>query len=182
MQTWTKAERAEAGRVFQSCFEDLCEWAEKARAENKTLFVKEHIRFMVDPTALSVFIHGEDTVCEAPWTVRSPRDEGLSSELVSQAHSPLNKTILPDQVLSKGCHIFLIRHPAFTIPSYYRAFVDIHGSESVIKAEASLMANVTLHWTRCVYDWLKSTHASPDGVWPMMLDGDDIITKPQLQY
>jgi hypothetical protein len=180
VQSWTKEERAEANRVFQSCFQDLCEWVEKARAQNKTLFVKEHIRFMVDPIALSAFIHGEDTVCEAPWTVRSLRDANLPFEIANQAHSPLNKTILPDQFLSKGRHIFLIRHPALTVPSYYRAFTDIHGPESVIKAEASLTANVTLHWTRCVYDWLKSTHASPDGVWPMILDGDDIITKPQL--
>jgi hypothetical protein len=92
----------------------------------------------------------------------------------------MNKTILPDRALAEGRHIFLIRHPALTVPSYYRAFVDLHGPEAVIKEEASLMANVTLHWTRCVYDWLKSIQASSDVVQPMILDGDDIITNPQL--
>ncbi|KAJ5832596.1 hypothetical protein N7474_000907 [Penicillium riverlandense] len=174
VQTWTKAQRAHAAHVYQSCYDDLCLWIDKARAENKTLFLKEHIRFMVDPTALSAFMHGDGTVFEAPWTVRSPRDGS------KETHSPRNITILPDRVLAEARHIFLIRHPALTVPSYYRAFVDLHGPEAVIKEEARLMAHVTLYWTRCVYDWLQSIQASSDMVQPMILDGDDFITNPQL--
>ncbi len=131
---------------------------------------------MVDPTALSAFVHGEDTVCESPWTVQTPADGFPSSGIADRTHSRMNKTILPDEFLAEGRHIFLIRHPAITIPSYYRAFVDIHGQDAVQTEEASLVANVTLHWTRCTYDWLKSTHPSSDGV--VILDGDDIITNP----
>jgi hypothetical protein len=174
VQSWTKAERAQAVKVYQSCYDDLCVWIDKARAEKKTLFLKEHLRFMVDPTALSAFVHGDDTVCEAPWTVQSPRDGS------NETHSRMNKTILSDRVLADGRHIFLIRHPALTVPSYYRAFVDIHGPEAIIEEEASLMANVTLYWTRCVYDWLQSIQANSDVVQPVILDGDDIIAKPEV--
>lgn len=180
VQSWTAEERAHGAKVYQSCYDDLCEWIDKARAEKKTLFVKEHLRFMVDPTALSAFVHGEDTVSEAPWSVQSPRDGWSPPIMAGDTHSRMNKTILPDRILAEGRHIILIRHPALTVPSYYRAFVDIHGPEAVIQEEASLMANVTIYWSRCVYEWLKSANASSDGVWPMVLDGDDIITNPQL--
>ena len=168
VQSWMAEEWAHSVKVYQSYYDDLCEWVDKAQAEKKTLFVKEHLWFMVDLIVLSAFMHGEDTVSEAPWSVQSPRDGWSPPIMPGETYSQMNKTILPDQTLAEGHHIILIQHPALTVPSYYQAFVDIHGPETVIQEEASLMANVTIYWSQCVYEWLKSANASLDGVWLMM--------------
>ena len=63
--------------------------------------------------------------------------------------------------------ICLIRHPARTLPSLYRAaHLNVHGPEFTVQA--------SLRWCRLLVDW----YAVTTGIEPLVLDSDDLIHKP----
>jgi hypothetical protein len=63
-------------------------------------------------------------------------------------------------------------------PSNYRTLFDLHGAEAA-KNEAYHAIEMTMHWSRTLYDWYTKQHTtfSP---WPIILDADDIMLNPDL--
>lgn len=183
---WTQEERDQVKKSYQDCFNDLQSHADRAEAEGKILFVKEHACFMADPAVQARFLHGQDNVKESPWTVQIP-----STYAQEPTHSSLNPTILPDEFLKTWLPTFLVRHPALVFPSRYRALVDVRHTLSIMTEEEELVQlelAMTYHWTRTLFDWYtqqlsqtdQAASDSNDVAWPLVLDADDIISNPQV--
>ncbi|MCJ1251489.1 hypothetical protein MMC30_008723 [Trapelia coarctata] len=181
VEKWTQEERSQMMQMYQKCYDDLEEHVQRASAEGKTIFVKEHGDFMTEPTAQTRFLFGKDSVTEFPWTVKVPSTYG--SELT---HSALNHTALPDQFLQTWLPTFLIRHPALAFPSHYRTIIDTKGVEAARAGERDQILMMTLHWTRALYDWYTQHLSKPepgvdsDITWPLVLEADDIMTEPEV--
>ena len=176
---WTEDERKGMMESFQKCFDELEEHAEAAEADGKVVFVKEHVGFIIEPTAKTRFLFGEDSVTESPWTVKVPKTYGEKS-----THSSLNETVLPDEFLQTWAPTFLIRHPALAFPSFYRTMTDTKEEEHTTESELPL--EMTLHWNRMLYEWylqyfktLESETGS-EPTWPLVLEADDIVTNPEV--
>jgi hypothetical protein len=76
---------------------------------------------------------------------------------------------------------FLIRHPALVFPSNYRTLFDLGGAEAA-QNEAYHVIEMTMHWSRALYDWYTaqktiSSQTTPSP-WPIILDADDIMREP----
>ncbi|MCJ1400011.1 hypothetical protein MMC11_003214 [Xylographa trunciseda] len=180
VEEWTQNEQDQMKQTCQNCFQELQKHVEAAETEDKIIFVKEHVYFMTEPTALSRFLFGQEKVKQTPWTVQ------ISSTYGSEAtRSSLNKTLLPDEFLKTWLPTFLIRHPALMFPSHYRTIVDTLGVEAA-HAEGERSEIMTLHWTRLLYDWYTENLTNPgtgsthDTRWPLLLDADDIINSPDV--
>ena len=184
IEEWTKEERETMMQIYQTCFEELEKFLQIAQSEKKFAFVKEHSYFMIEPTAQTRYLYGQNSVKESPWTVRVPDSYG--KELT---RSSLNETVLPDQFLGTMLPTFLIRHPALIFPSHYRTYIDMEGIEAAQTQEAELSLIMTLHWTRTLYEWYTQNQKSPsfltecsDVIWPLVLDAADVMTKPEVVF
>lgn len=182
IEEWTQDERNRMNQAYEDCFRDFEEHLERAEAEDKMVFVKEHSSVLAEPTAQSRFLFGQDSVKESPWRWQAPGTYGAEV-----TYSSLNETLLPDEFLQTWLPTFLIRHPALAFPSRYRAFRDIVGSVEAAEAnEAEARLDMTLHWTRKLYDWytrhLSQSKSDSDGDvnWPLVLDADDVMTDPNM--
>ena len=171
---WTEDERHEMMESFQKCFDELEDHVQAARAEGKFVFVKEHAGFMIEPTAKTRFMYGQDSVTELPWTVKVPGTYGENL-----THSSLNETVLPDEFLQKWMPTFLIRHPALALPSLYRTIID---STEEHRVDSELPLEMTLHWNRTLYEWYLQyfktleTKTGLEPIWPLVLEADDLMT------
>ncbi|TKA65160.1 hypothetical protein B0A49_13018 [Cryomyces minteri] len=180
IKDWTQDERDRIMQSYRDCFKGYEEYLEQARVEGKTVFVKEHSEFMTNPVAQTRWLYGQDSVEEPPWVMQSSNHGSKST------HSSLNETVLPDEILQTFLPTFLVRHPALVFPSRYRAMVDIEGAESAKAADAQFAMEMTLHWTRALFDWyaqnLKPSQAGCDSdvAWPLVLDANDVITEPDV--
>lgn len=124
---WTPDERSQMKKCYQDCFDELVKYVEMAEAEGKLVFVKEHVDFMVEPTAQTRFLFGQDRVKELPWTVQA-----VSTSGADVTHSSLNVTVLPDEVLRVWLPVFLVRHPGLAFPSLYRTILDNQGDRKSV--------------------------------------------------
>ncbi|KAE9367517.1 hypothetical protein N431DRAFT_561474 [Stipitochalara longipes BDJ] len=178
LDEWTPEERTKLWNSYQVSFDALQKHLEAAEVQGKNVFVKEHVNWMIEPVAETKLVYGEESTKEVPWTVKVP--SGLE-----QTHSPLNKTILPDDFLKHWLPTFLIRHPALVFPSNYRTQVDNNGKESVKNESKMLALEMTMHWTRTLYEWYRQQFAatkdmSSDEIWPIIIDADDIMFGPEV--
>ena len=174
---WTQEESAALRESYQKCYEAFQTEADDAAAKGKNMFVKEHVSWLVEPVAETEFQFGDGTTLQPPWTVQA-RSQAFSAN----THSPLNKTVLPDEVLNSWMPTFLIRHPALVFPSNYRACRDNEGQEAA-KVDPGHTVEMTIYWSRSLYDWYlnQSDSSGRDGrIWPIILDATDVITKPSL--
>ena len=175
-------------QLAQSCAEALGEHVAKARSLHKMVVVKEHATLFCDPVAMTKFLHGPESTTQQPWSA-DPGPAAFGETLVddqSSSHSPDNETILPDRFLKAFKPTFLIRNPVLALPSFFRAIKDLHGGTSHEVNKLSL----TLHWSRSLYDWYLrqfqdaaqtqngDVHKDGEGVWPIVLDADDVMTEP----
>lgn len=177
---WTLEEQKQLRQAYQDCFDKFTQDVDRAEAEGKILFVKEHCCFLSDPVAESRFLLGNDNIQEAPWTVSLPEKYGKKA-----TRSEFNETVLPDAFLMTWLPTFLIRHPALVFPSRYRTVLDLSGREAGSTEETGFALTMTMHWSRTLYEWYeKHLNKSEGGVngeavsWPLILDADDILTKP----
>lgn len=183
VREWTEDERDQMVRCYQACFEELEEYAKAAKAEGKIAFVKEHIYFVAEPTAMTNFLFGKNSLSESPWRVQVPPTYESKT-----TGSSINETVLPDEFLRTWMPTFLIRHPALAFPSHYRAIIDLEGVEFAESDGAHLPLHLTLHWTRTLYEWYiqnlsqsgYTSSSDTDLSWPLVLDADDIITEPEV--
>lgn len=178
LDEWTQEERMRLRESYQTCFEVLQKHAETAEAQGKDIFVKEHAPWLMEPVAETKWVFGEHSTDKAPWTVKASP---------GQTHSPQNETVLPDEFLRTWLPTFLIRHPALVFPSIYRTCVDLEGSEVARTESRQHALEMTVHWSRTLYDWytrqLDTPVSSSDldtTTWPIILDADDIMLEPEL--
>jgi hypothetical protein len=120
VDTWTEEERQALKKIYQNCFDKLQSSVAKAKEENKSLFVKEHCSFMVQPPVNSRVFFGDDNVKEAAWQVKF--DSGADLTYTPQS---FNGLVIPESFLTMWNPTFLIRHPALAFESQYRARLRI---------------------------------------------------------
>ncbi|KAJ5974923.1 hypothetical protein N7481_008630 [Penicillium waksmanii] len=178
-------QREQVEECMKNCFHELNQHVESANSEGKLVVVKEHSNFLTDPVAKTRFLYGEESVTqEMPWELRGP------NELVQlTSRSIHNETILSDGFLKTWLPIFLIRHPALSFPSFYRACVRADGEEFMksIPGRRSCQMVMTMRWTRKLHDFyvehfnesnIQAEQGKAKAIWPIVLDADDIMTEP----
>ncbi|KAF7590780.1 hypothetical protein BBP40_002396 [Aspergillus hancockii] len=178
-------ERDKLETSMKGCFNALNQHIKGATSSGKLVFVKEHANFLTDPVAKTRFIYGEESVTqELPWMIRGPEEVVRTT-----SRSIHNKTILSDEFLQGWNPVFLIRHPALSFPSFYRASVRADGREfmSSIPGRRSCQMVMTMRWIRKLYDFYseyfteckkQTGQANIHGIWPIILDADDVIAEP----
>ena len=109
------------------------------------------------------------TLFTATYPIFHPITEGLGIHTIESRPPNANPTMLPDAFLKGVTPICVIRHPAHTIPSLYRtARFNVHAPEFQVQA--------SLRWCKLLVDW----YASATGTKPIILDGYDLIHKPEI--
>jgi hypothetical protein len=178
IRDWSTEVEEELRKAYQADFEAFEKYISAAEfpPNQKSVFVKEHIVPMMDPVILSKFRYGEESTETPLFSV------GISNDsLESPPHSPLNVTILPDEFLKTWSPTFLIRHPALTFPSNYRSLNKAAKIAVPAWGERDFMKTVmTFKWTRMLYEFFLAQKDSTDQVWPIILDGDDVVSRPDL--
>ncbi|KAJ5106686.1 hypothetical protein N7456_003361 [Penicillium angulare] len=175
-------------QCFNDCFEELDGHLKFANAMGKSLLVKEHAPWLIDPAIQSEWIHSsqdEDEIRSAPT---SEQAEHLESQRLTNIPMPIeNPTILPNEFLRQVSPTFLIRNPIASFPSHYRAMRDSwYGSADTFKESGNsyLKFNMTIRWSRMIYDWYDKQKSScrENGMnkRPIVLDADDIMTRPEV--
>ncbi|KAL9107268.1 MAG: hypothetical protein Q9227_007809 [Pyrenula ochraceoflavens] len=170
---WSAEEKDQMKSAYQEAVDKLESFVQRAKTENKVLFVKEHAEFMADPTKLSGFAW-ENHPNEPAWRLQLPQAYGSPP-----SHSSLNDTLLPDDFLRQWRPVFLIRHPALVFPSLYRAMTDSEGFGAAEEKREPFNMGMTLRWSRRLYD-LYTTLLPSSSPWPTVIDADDVINEPQV--
>lgn len=141
VDTWTEEQRQALKKVYQDCFDNLQSSVAKAKEENKSLFVKEHSPFLVQPPLNSRFFFGDDNVKEPAWQVKF--DSGANMTYIPQS---INVSVIPESFLSLWNPTFLIRHPALAFESQYRARIRIDGVEGAKQDTPKVPLERTMRW------------------------------------
>lgn len=187
VEDWTATEKAQVRKAYQDCFDNFQRTISIASASECSVYIKEHVHFLVDPASLSRHVFGESNNTPAnteQWKLRIPHP-------YEEVDLPkcINPTLFPDEFLMTWKPTFLIRHPALAFPSLYRALLELEGCDDE-DDELQVLGQhcMTLRWARLLYTWYKQTsqmqHPWPyeqdDVEWPIVLDADDVISNPEL--
>ncbi|KAJ5860529.1 uncharacterized protein N7529_007839 [Penicillium soppii] len=164
-----REEAQDLQHIFQECFEKLEHDSNAAIEQGKHFLVKEHALWLFNPAKISDVLGEQNTHPQSLFRVQQNSSSSTST------WSSKNQTVLPDEALRKWRLVFLIRHPALAFPSYYRAMLELHEEGYLHESEFQphLQANMTLQWTRTLYDWSCELFSEP-----LMLDADDVISNP----
>jgi hypothetical protein len=176
LNSWTDAEKEALLDCFQTCFQTLENHISDSILSGKSVFVKEHIPWILSPVA----------DCNLAFPSQPVNSQPLCLSAGSQ--SPENETLFSDEWLGFWKPTFLIRNPVLMIPSHYRAEADLSSPEEMAAKSPvqNLKFSTTMSRARKLYTWFRDHSRlcqSPDihGVqWPVILDADDIITNPEL--
>lgn len=165
-----EAEKREIRDAFQEAVDALEDCSERAEREAKIAFAKEHAFWFTNPAVL-----GNVTEDAASFRPRIPDKYGPS-----HTFSSLNHTVLPDEYLRTWRLTFIIRHPALAFPSLCRAMEKFRqsGFMQSVDTIGTQETNLTLKWTRMLYDWCLEQPDLPGK--PLVLDAQDIIHNPQV--
>ena len=172
---WTGIQISGLKESYQTCFEALQEQLDKATAQQKDVYIKEHVPWLIEPVAETRFLYGDSASYERAWMVETS---------YGNSRSKFNETIFPDEFLRIWLPTFLIRHPALVFPSNYRTCLDNEGQD-IARSEMHAL-EMTIHWSRTLYDWyteppeINLPTTSSLEHWPIILDADDIITQPDI--
>jgi hypothetical protein len=174
---WTEKEITEVRRTYQECFDQLQGYLDEASADGCSVFIKEHVHFLIDPATLSKYAFGSSAqdINRPSWIVQDGKK-------AASTRSPLNDTLIPDEFLRGWYPTFLIRHPALAFPSLYRALLELEGTGNPNEDEYLGQHCMTLRWTRNLHDWyLRECNRSESNIIrPIVLDADDIMMDPKL--
>lgn len=176
---WTEQETAQVKAMYQECW-DRFQQELSAVPSNHSVFVKEHISYLVEPARLTEFSFGLGE--------HGPMELGMIKSAYGEEHGPTvllpngsvaSLTVMPGGFLQQWLPTFLIRHPALAFPSLYRALAAIVPAANN-RANKPLLGSqsMTLRWSRSLYEWYVS-HLGSD-MWPIILDADDIMACPEL--
>ncbi|KAF4468121.1 hypothetical protein FALBO_4996 [Fusarium albosuccineum] len=164
MSEWTTEEKKDIDEIEQQCFDNLLDYIKEAENEGQLVLFKEHALLLNHPFFESEFAHGKGTTVGKPTV------------LGSGTRSPSNKTVLSDEFLKTFKPTFLIRHPALSFASMYRAArSDALGRPH---KEPSLVERSSI-WARRLFDFYEAEHGQ-GGERPLVLDADDMMTSPEL--
>lgn len=167
---WPSEQRQKYIDLCQQCLDNLEDMSQQAQAENKVACAKEHVAWLIDPELF--FLSKCDRTNMESLRLQVPKEYG-------QSQTYTQPTFLPDEYLRTWQMAFTIRHPALTYPSLYRAlkkageggFVDEDG------IRGASLSNMTLRWTRAMYDWCMHQPGMPA---PLVIDAHDLIHTPEV--
>lgn len=175
-ERWTVEEKQALQSTFQCCFDTLEEYSVRALDEHKAVFAKEHASWLSSPAAFQKMMTGHtDTDFAKSFRVQIPEKYGTT-----QTYSMSNETILSDQYLRSWQLAFIIRHPAVTWPSMYRALTKVAAEGFMDEGglDGALRTNMSLHWARKLYDWCIEQPDMPTP--PPVIDAHDLIHSPEV--
>jgi hypothetical protein len=181
---WTEEETSQVMALYQECW-DKFQKELSVVPSHHSVFVKEHISYLVDPARLSEFSFGLDGRRPVDLGVlRSPycEEEQIVTKL-RPSGSAINLTLLPEEFLQGWLPTFLIRHPALAFPSLYRALAELDPTANHGEDDEPLLGqqSMTLRWSRSMYEWYADRLGSGSSdTWPIVLDADDIMESPEL--
>lgn len=173
---WTESEKQKVKAVYQSCVDKLEIEAAQAEGSNKRMFIKEHASWMFGPAAVQKKLTGvHDEEFLNAFRVHTPEKYGSLSTYTSS-----NETIFSDEYLRSWQMGFVIRHPALSLPSFWRALLKL-AEKGIINEDAmerTTMANMGMCWARSLYDWcLEQPGLSR---LPPLVDAYDLINNPSV--
>ncbi|PLB34773.1 uncharacterized protein BDW47DRAFT_120123 [Aspergillus candidus] len=184
VEQWTADEKSRVRAGFQQAFDALDRYLRDGETRDKIVFAKDHCNLMWNPAA------GDGKRSTAPgdpyFTVGPP------DEVVDEATTVKNPTILPDGYLGSWIPVFLIRHPALVFPSFCRGALEAAAQSTLchdrMKIGKHLREQLSFSYTRCLYDWYtnyfremgEKDGASPTS--PVLLDSSDLINEPRLVF
>lgn len=176
-EEWSQEEKESVKKIYQDCLDKLENESAQAQKDNKAMFVKEHAFWFNNPASLYKMRTGiEDVEFTKAFQLEIPESYGPST------HSSSNETLFSDEYLRTWQIAFIIRHPALAWPSMYRAMrkmADLgHIDEDGVRG--SSLANMTLRWSRTLYDWCLEQPDIP--VAPPVVDAHDLIHQPETVF
>ena len=175
-------QREEQVRCIKDCYKRLLQHLENAEQEGKMVCFKDHAHYITEPVAETRLFYGDNSIAdELPWTLRGP-DELVQTDI---DRSELNETLFTDNFLKTWKPVFLIKHPGTAVPSFYRALVKASGSEFVESDQGLKFCQkaMALRCVRKLYNFYAqhfSNSQHDQGVWPVVVEFDDIITQPEI--
>lgn len=174
---WSLDDKKSVKNGFQECLNTLEEESALAQKANKAMFAKEHAFWFFNPASL----HKMKTGCEDLEFFKDLRSD-IPETYGPASYSQLNQTILSDEYMRSWQFAFIIRHPALSWPSMYRAMLKIsnEGFMDEDGVKGSSLTNMTLRWTRMLYDWCLEQPDVP--VAPPVVDAHDLIHHPEVVY
>ncbi|MCJ1368503.1 hypothetical protein MMC16_007647 [Acarospora aff. strigata] len=151
--------------LLQEGFDEIQRDRRSAKNDGKSLLLKEHTFYTWEPSKLSQSMWGGP---------RSPSftvvEEGSPLSTDSEKTNP---TIFPDSFLKSWKPVFLIRHPAPTFESWYRAE---SGAWHIDLSDKSWSFFTSFQYSRQLYDWFLS-NSTDESSMPIVIDADDILDK-----
>ncbi|KAM3559654.1 hypothetical protein ARSEF4850_004024 [Beauveria asiatica] len=152
---------------------------ENAHENGMAFFTKNHIVGLMNPSLF--FARLQSDAC--PSTV------GVELETSLSPASRTNPTLLSDEMLLSFVPLFLIRHPALVVDSWYR----VHGHPPAAALPVPYLWDVQL--TRALFDWYTAAAASSSASataastnillgrkgYPIVVDADDLLQGDTLQ-
>ena len=133
--------------------------------QGKNILLKEHTIYTWDPSKLSQSMWGGDR--GTPFTVV---EKGSPS---SANFEKTNPTIFSDTFLRSWRPVFLIRHPAPTFESWYRAE---SGARHIDLSDKSWSFFTSFQYSRQLYDWFLS-NSTDESSMPIVVEADDMLEK-----
>lgn len=212
--------RTESGfsnSTYKSIFEDIME----ENAEGKRIFIKDITHYLVPPSGAAASIapslhaprrgvgtsndhtNGNELkkVASLDQDAVAITNGDVSSYPYPTSYEPGNPTVIPRKILEQFHFVFLIRHPKYSIPSYWRCTVppldEVTGFFDFMPAEAGYDEQ------RRVFDYLKNvgqigpkiagqktnghtngrtngnTNGSDRSVEICVIDADDLLDNPE---
>jgi hypothetical protein len=139
----------------------------RLREQNKAFFLKEHTFYTWEPSRLSQSMWGVP-VSSPPFTAIDKQQALLT---LPDNAKKTNPTIFPDAFVESFRAIFLIRHPALSFESWYRAesaarHVDIF--------DKSWSFYTSFQYSRQMHDWYLSRATAEDAM-PIVIEADDMM-------
>ncbi|KAF9886943.1 hypothetical protein FE257_010684 [Aspergillus nanangensis] len=179
---WSDEEKHQMQSCFQQCFDILDEHRVAGEKQDKIVFAKEHCDQIWDPTAghdpvqfPKVTVRGQPVLCQDPDN--------------NQKKKHPNPTVFPTEYLAMWQAVFCIRHPALAFPSYCRAMVEIQKVKGLFEDTEHMVSvletDMSLSYTRRLYDWYWSYHLANHGQdtpSPIIVDSDAMIHTPEIVY
>ncbi|KAK3196241.1 hypothetical protein K4F52_000621 [Lecanicillium sp. MT-2017a] len=151
---WTKDEVMQVKAAYQDCFDEFQNTLARVSENRCSIYIKEHVHFLIDPTTLSEYVFGPDGAASNKadkWTLEQFIDSSSDDE------SPWDEN--EDDVL--GQHCMTLRWTRLLYDWYCQYYAGEH--------EAS---------PRSVgYGY---GHGGGGSKWPIVLDADDIMADPKL--
>jgi hypothetical protein len=139
--------------------------------QNKAFFLKEHTFYTWEPSGLSQSMWG--VPASRPFTA-TDKTQTTNNDIPPDA-SKTNPTIFPDAFVSSFRPIFLIRHPALSFESWYRAE---SAARHVDISDKAWSFYTTFQYSRAMYDWYLSRATTEDSdSTPIVIEADDMMEK-----